>query len=125
MAKRSYESIQAEIARLQNLAKKIEQRSAAAKQRARRKVFALMKKLGLTLLDLAGQPNSTAKRGRPAKAKKVAAPAKKRARRGRKVPIKYRGPKRDQTWSGRGLTPRWMAALIAQGKKKEDFLISK
>lgn len=48
---------------------------------------------------------------------------KQRARRTRKVPIKFRGPKRGDTWTGRGRTPRWMAALIAEGKKKEDFLI--
>ena len=38
------------------------------------------------------------------------------------VPAKYRGAE-GQTWSGRGLTPRWMTTLIEQGKKKEDFLI--
>jgi DNA-binding protein H-NS len=127
MARRSYESIQAEIARLQGLAKKLERRSAAAKQRARRKVFALMKKLGLTLIDLSNgpkpavaKPAKPAKRAKPAKAAK---PAKVRKRRTRKVAIKYRGPKRGQTWTGRGRTPRWMAALIAEGKKKEDFLL--
>lgn len=35
---------------------------------------------------------------------------------------KYRGPN-GETWAGRGGTPRWMADLIAKGKKKEDFLI--
>jgi DNA-binding protein H-NS len=45
---------------------------------------------------------------------------------GRKVAPKYRNPKnRSETWAGRGATPRWMAAAIKAGKKKEDFLISK
>jgi DNA-binding protein H-NS len=38
------------------------------------------------------------------------------------VAAKYRGPN-GETWSGRGLKPKWMAALITEGKTKEDFLI--
>ena len=30
-----------------------------------------------------------------------------------------------ETWTGRGKHPRWMAALIAKGKKADDFLIKK
>ncbi|MFC6283193.1 MULTISPECIES: H-NS histone family protein [Polaromonas] len=41
----------------------------------------------------------------------------------RLVAAKYRGPD-GQTWSGRGLTPRWLKALIAQGRKKEEFAIT-
>jgi DNA-binding protein H-NS len=42
-----------------------------------------------------------------------------------KVAPKYRNPGNpSETWSGRGLSPRWMAALIKTGKKKEDFLIA-
>jgi DNA-binding protein H-NS len=45
---------------------------------------------------------------------------------GTKVAPKYRNPKnRSETWAGRGATPRWMAAAIKAGKKKEDFLIHK
>jgi DNA-binding protein H-NS len=38
---------------------------------------------------------------------------------------KYRDPRNsDNTWSGRGRPPRWMAAALKGGKaKKEDFLI--
>ena len=38
------------------------------------------------------------------------------------VPPKYRGPN-GETWTGRGLPPRWLAALIAAGAAKESFLI--
>jgi DNA-binding protein H-NS len=41
----------------------------------------------------------------------------------RLVAAKYRGPD-GQTWSGRGLTPRWLNALVAQGHKKEEFAIT-
>ena len=39
------------------------------------------------------------------------------------VPAKYRGPN-GETWSGRGLTPRWLTALLSQGRRKEEFAIS-
>ena len=38
------------------------------------------------------------------------------------VAAKYRGPN-GETWSGRGLTPKWLAVLIANGRKKEEFAI--
>jgi DNA-binding protein H-NS len=45
---------------------------------------------------------------------------------GRKVAPKYRNPKnRSETWAGRGAMPRWMAAEIKTGKKREDFVIRK
>jgi DNA-binding protein H-NS len=37
---------------------------------------------------------------------------------------KYRNPDNpNETWAGRGLTPRWLAAAIKRGKKLEDFAI--
>lgn len=35
----------------------------------------------------------------------------------------YRGPN-GETWSGRGLMPRWLAALVAEGQDKEAFKIT-
>jgi DNA-binding protein H-NS len=46
------------------------------------------------------------------------------AMKGRKVPPKYRGPG-GETWAGRGARPRWLAALIKQGRKLEEFAIHK
>ena len=79
-----------------------------------------MAAFGITVKDL--QP---AKSGKtmvvPVSKKRVGVAAKK----GSTTPVaaKYRGAE-GQTWSGRGLTPRWMTTLIEQGKKKEDFLIT-
>jgi len=57
------------------------------------------------------------KRGRPAKSASARAD-------GNKIAPKYRNPaKPNEVWSGRGMTPRWMAAYLQQGKKKDDFLI--
>jgi DNA-binding protein H-NS len=41
------------------------------------------------------------------------------------IAIKYRDPKNpENTWTGRGRTPRWMVAALKGGKaKREDFLI--
>jgi len=53
------------------------------------------------------------KRGRPAKARTAGS-----------VAPKYRNPENEnETWSGRGKPPRWMQALLAAGKNKDDCLI--
>lgn len=39
------------------------------------------------------------------------------------VKAKYRDPASGQTWSGRGITPKWLQAALASGRRKEDFLI--
>jgi DNA-binding protein H-NS len=46
---------------------------------------------------------------------------------GAKGPVapKYRNPENPaETWAGRGLKPRWLAAAIKSGKKQDDFLIA-
>ena len=41
------------------------------------------------------------------------------------VAPKYRNPENaSETWAGRGLKPRWLAAAIKSGKKQDDFLIA-
>jgi DNA-binding protein H-NS len=47
-----------------------------------------------------------------AKGKKAAVPS----------PAKYRGPQ-GQEWSGRGTAPKWLNALLVNGKTRDDFLI--
>lgn len=43
-----------------------------------------------------------------------------------KVPPKYRNPaNKNETWTGRGKQPLWLAALTKKGKKLEEFLIEK
>lgn len=46
------------------------------------------------------------------------------AMKGRKVAPKYRGPA-GETWAGRGARPRWLSALIKQGRKLDEFAINK
>ena len=59
--------------------------------------------------------------GRPA-GKKAAKP-KKGAK--RKVAPKYKDPQSGATWSGRGLSPRWLAEKEKAGAKREEFLIKR
>src|SRR5262250_3601489 len=41
-----------------------------------------------------------------------------------KVAPKYRNPENpSETWAGRGLKPRWLAAALRSGKKLDDFMI--
>src|SRR5215468_11416411 len=41
------------------------------------------------------------------------------------VAPKYRNPANpSETWAGRGLKPRWLAAALKTGKKLEDFSIT-
>jgi DNA-binding protein H-NS len=44
------------------------------------------------------------------------------AMKGRTVAPKYRGPDGD-TWAGRGARPRWLTALLKEGRKLEEFAI--
>jgi DNA-binding protein H-NS len=49
-----------------------------------------------------------------------------KARKGKgSVAVKYRDPKNpENTWTGRGRPPRWLAAAMkTRGVRKEDFLI--
>jgi DNA-binding protein H-NS len=73
------------------------------------KVKALMAEYGLTLTDLGT---------------KTAVPSTKRAGGPTgKVAAKYRNPATGDTWSGRGLKPKWLAAALAEGKSLADFTI--
>jgi DNA-binding protein H-NS len=45
-------------------------------------------------------------------------------RKGKKVAAKYRNPEnQNQTWTGRGVKPKWMQLLVNSGHDKADFLI--
>ena len=44
---------------------------------------------------------------------------------GKKVAPKYRGPATGETWTGRGVRPRWLMSRLKAGRKLEDFTINK
>ena len=112
--------IQTQIEKLQKQASEIRTREF---DKTVQDILAKMQAFGITVKDL--QPakgrgaKGKAKAAKSAGAPKVAAAKKKAAS---PVLAKYRGPN-GESWSGRGLMPKWMAALVAQGKTKEDFAI--
>ncbi len=86
----------------------IEQQIAEARRTERAdalaRVRALMSEHGLTVADLASK-----------------SPAAKRS--GVKVAPKYRDASTGNTWSGRGLQPRWLKEALATGGNLSDFAI--
>lgn len=137
--------IREKIHELQSKLERIETQQRETRTAALGFISEALERLGLTLQDLAARVGArrgrkakakagrratrgtktakkAGKRGRPAKgASKQGAGAtgKKTASRGAakggRVPAKYRGPN-GEAWSGRGKQPRWLAALVAEGR---------
>lgn len=87
----------------------------------RAKINQYVKDHGYTIEELYGPVAGTKASGGQKKPK-----ASKGAKRfvGSKVAAKFRNPSNpEETWSGRGRSPRWMTALVAKGKSPNDFLI--
>lgn len=112
--------IQSQIQKLQKQADDIKSREF---DKTVEEIRAKMEAFGITVKDL-----QTIKRGaRGAKGKKPAAARKtvkstspKKA--GSPVAAKYHGPN-GESWTGRGLTPRWLKSLLEQGRTKEEFAV--
>ncbi|MEY4429036.1 MAG: hypothetical protein RLZZ182_1725 [Pseudomonadota bacterium] len=107
----SYQELLAQKAAIQKQAQEIEKALADARRAERAGVIAQIKSLmaehDLTVEDLAGKPGKAASAGTT----------------GRKVAPKYRNNATGETWTGRGLQPKWVQAAVAAGKKLEDFAI--
>lgn len=80
----------------------------------------LMTAYGITFKDLQA-PKTKGKAGRPGKVAGEKATKVKKEKTA--VAAKYRGPN-GETWSGRGLMPKWLSTLVAAGQSKESFLIA-
>lgn len=114
--------IQSQIEKLQKQANEIKAKEFNATVQD---ILAKMQAFGITVKDLQGaKPAKTAKGvgGKKAAANKPAKISRK-GKAGVSVAAKYRGPN-GETWSGRGLTPKWLATLLAQGQTKESFAIN-
>ncbi len=111
--------IQAQIEKLQKQANEIKAREF---DQTVQEILAKMAAFGITVKDLQSSKtrgkskkvkvDGAAKRVVAAKKSKVLSP----------VAAKYRSPN-GETWSGRGLMPRWLASLVAQGRTKDEFAI--
>lgn len=110
-------NIQSQIEKLQKQASEIK---AKEFHKTVQDIREKMQAFGITVKDLQAGKSSKKTAARLPGKKSAAAGFKKAA--GVPVAAKYRGPE-GQSWSGRGLTPRWMTALIAQGRTKDEFTI--
>jgi DNA-binding protein H-NS len=70
------------------------------------KVKALMSEYGLTMADLSAKSAPRAASSR-----------------GGKVAVKYRNSATGDTWSGRGLQPKWLKAALAAGRRIDEFAV--
>lgn len=119
--------IQSQIEKLQKQAQEIRSKEFSSTVQD---ILAKMQAFGITVKDLqTSKPAKAGKVGRgkarvgadkPAKPVKAAKAPKKASV---AVAAKFRGPN-GETWSGRGLTPKWLAALVAQGRTKAEFAIA-
>ena len=107
----TYQDLLAQKTALEKQAAELEKALAEARRAERAGVIAQIKSLmgehGLTVDDLGSV--------KAAKAPSASA--------GRKVAPKYKNAATGETWTGRGLQPKWVQAALASGKKIEDFAI--
>jgi DNA-binding protein H-NS len=112
----TYQELVAQKAELDRLQAELEKQIAETLRAERASVIQQIKSLmadhGLTPADLAAN-----KPGRPPKIG-IAEPGTTR-----KVAAKYRDPDTGETWSGRGLKPKWLAAAIEGGRNLTDFAV--
>jgi DNA-binding protein H-NS len=111
--------IQGQIDKLQKQASDIRAREF---DKTLREILATMQAFGITVKDLQAASTKAGKAVRAGKPARQPHAKSTKSNAGVSVAPKFRGPN-GETWSGRGLTPRWLAALEAQGSRKEDFAI--
>ena len=102
-------SLQDLLAQRAEIEKRIADVQREARADAVAQVRALMSEFGLTMADLAGKSSAprAAAAGKPAS----------------KVAPKYRNAATGETWTGRGLQPKWLKSALAAGAKLEEFTI--
>lgn len=91
------------------LERQIEEAKKTNREEGLAKLRELMAEYGLTADDLNDSPREPRK---STKGKTIG-----------KVAAKYKNPETGDTWSGRGLKPKWLQAALSEGKKVEDFAI--
>ncbi len=89
--------------------------------KVRAKVAKLAKAEGYSLSELFGNGGPASASPKPSGRKST-----RLGTAGRKVPAKYQNPDNPkETWTGRGRSPLWFAALIEAGKSRDDLLIQR
>jgi DNA-binding protein H-NS len=115
---------------IQNQIEKLTRQASEIKAREFNKtvqeILATMAAFGITVNDLKPGKAGNSSRRKTSKASGAASKptgAKSRSKSaGVVVPAKFKGPN-GESWSGRGLMPRWLSALVTAGRSKEEFAI--
>jgi DNA-binding protein H-NS len=115
---------QAQIVKLMKQLEALKKKESAVKSKKQEKALAQIVKLAkenaISAKDIEAAMGST-KAKKATKAKAVG--AKKSTLKGAKVAPKYRNPSNhEQTWSGRGVTPKWVAELKTEGKLESALI---
>lgn len=88
----------------------LEKQIALTRQRDRdaaiEKVRSLMAEYGLSVSDLSARSAKSASKAG-----------------GAKVPAKYRNKATGDSWSGRGLQPKWLKAALTTGRTLQEFAV--
>ena len=100
------------LAQRADLEKQIANMQSEARVATIAKVKAMMAEFGLTAADISGRASSVRAAGA---VNAVKAPS--------KVAAKYRNNATGDTWTGRGLQPKWLKAALADGAKIDEFTI--
>ena len=99
-------SLQELIAQKEALERQIELAKKQDRSEAIAKIRTLMSEYGLSVSDLSTK-NAPKTRGGT----------------GNKVAAKYRNKATGDSWSGRGLQPKWLKAALSAGRKIEEFAV--
>ena len=97
------------LAQQEALSSKINEIRAMERKEALSKVRNLMHENGLTVADL----------------RMGVAPYKHPTRSSAPVVAKYRNSATGETWSGRGLQPKWLKAALSRGSRLDEFDVAK
>ena len=98
-------SLQELLAQRAEIEKKITEMQSGARTEAIANIKAVMAEFGLSMADISG-----------GKAPKAPRPQ-------GKVAAKYRNGSTGESWSGRGLKPKWLTAALASGATLESFAV--
>ena len=99
-------SLQELIAQKEALERQIELAKKQDRSEAIAKIRTLMSEYGLSVSDLSTKNAPKARGGT-----------------GNKVAAKYRNKATGDSWSGRGLQPKWLKAALSAGRKIEEFAV--
>lgn len=105
--------LDAQIQKVNELKRQTELLTKQIRKAAIREVKQYMARYQITVEDLGGEALPEEKAVPVKKAKRAV------------IAPKYRSSDGKQTWTGRGITPKWLAKELEAGRKKEEFLIEK